>query len=97
MITFGIYGLVWLVKTKNEMNSLGAKIPTAWLLIIPLVNIYWLWTYAQGVEQVTKGGQSAALAFILMLFLGVIGYAIVQSAFNKVGSSPAGMPAPVAA
>ncbi len=40
MFTFGIYGLVWLVKTKNEMNSLGAKIPTAWLLIIPFVNLY---------------------------------------------------------
>jgi len=33
LITFGIYGLVWYVKTKNEMNAKGAQIPTAWLLI----------------------------------------------------------------
>ncbi len=43
LITFGIYGIVWYVKTKNEMNARGAQIPTAWLLIIPIVNIYWLW------------------------------------------------------
>lgn len=35
IITFGIYSIYWLVSTKNEMNSLGAKIPTALLLIIP--------------------------------------------------------------
>ena len=40
LITFGIYSLVWFVKTKNEMNTKGATIPTAWLIIIPLVNYY---------------------------------------------------------
>jgi hypothetical protein len=40
IITFGIYVLVWYVKTKDEMNTLGASLPTAWLLIIPLANIY---------------------------------------------------------
>ena len=38
LITFGIYSLYWQVKTKGEMNSLGADIPTAWLIVIPLVN-----------------------------------------------------------
>ena len=31
--TCGIYGLVWYVKTKEEMNQQEAGIPTAWLLI----------------------------------------------------------------
>ncbi len=53
--------------------------------------------YATGVEHVTKGAQSAAMVFILMLFLSVIGYAIVQSGFNKVGSSGMGAAAPAAA
>jgi hypothetical protein len=30
LFTLGIYGIVWSVKTKNEMNKLGAQIPTAW-------------------------------------------------------------------
>jgi hypothetical protein len=39
IITFGIYGLAWMVKTKNEMNELGADIPTAWFIIIPILNL----------------------------------------------------------
>jgi hypothetical protein len=54
IVTLGIYALYWFVKTKREMNSIGVSIPTAWLIIIPFVNIYWLWKYCDGVEVVTK-------------------------------------------
>ncbi len=89
LITFGIYGIVWYVKTKNEMNRLGAKIPTAWLIIIPLVNIYWMWKYSEGVGQVTKGEMSAPIAFILLFVLGYIGAAIIQLDFNKINQQAA--------
>jgi hypothetical protein len=92
-ITFGIYGLVWAVKTKNEMNNQGAQIPTAWLLIVPIVNLYWMWRYSGGVEQVTKGGQSQAIAFILLFLLGPIGMAIIQNEFNKLSEAPSAVPA----
>ncbi|MGH9598429.1 MAG: DUF4234 domain-containing protein [Terracidiphilus sp.] len=83
-ITFGIYGFVWYVKTKNEMNSLGAAIPSGWLLIVPFANIYWLWVYGTGVAQVTKGTYSALGSFLLRIFLGPIGCAILQNEFNKI-------------
>ncbi len=83
-ITFGIYSIYWMVKTKGEMNSLGAKIPTAWLIIVPLVNIWWVWKYSEGVEQVTGGKLSGVLAFVLLWLLGSIGGAIVQDSFNSV-------------
>jgi len=83
-ITFGIYSLVWLVKTKGEMNSKGAEIPTAWLIIVPLVNFWWLWKYSEGVEKVTSSKMSGAIAFILLLFLSMIGQAIIQDSFNKI-------------
>ena len=86
LITFGIYGLVWYVKTKREMNAKGAQIPTAWLIIIPIVNIYWLWKYSQGVEVVTNKDMSAAVAFILLFLLGSIGMAIVQAKFNSLST-----------
>ncbi|MGH7237186.1 MAG: DUF4234 domain-containing protein [Candidatus Saccharimonadales bacterium] len=90
IITLGIYSLVWQVKTKGEMNKLGANIPTAWLLIIPFVNFYWLWKYSEGVEKVTGGQQSTVLAFVLLFLLSIIGMAIIQSEFNKVSAAPAG-------
>jgi hypothetical protein len=84
IVTFGIYALVWMVKTKGEMVKLGAEIPTAWLLIVPIASIYWSWKFAGGVEHVTRGKQSQVMAFILMFVLGVIGMAIIQSELNKV-------------
>lgn len=84
MITFGIYSLVWYVKTKDEMNTVGAQIPTAWLLIVPIANLYWFWKYCEGVEVATRKQMSAPVALLLLLLTGVIGMAIIQSNFNKV-------------
>lgn len=98
LITFGIYGLYWMVKTKGEMNERGANIPTAWLIIIPFVNIWWMWKYSEGVGQVTNEKLSGVLAFILLWLLGSIGMAIIQDAFNKVEAAPASAaPTPAAA
>jgi membrane associated rhomboid family serine protease len=82
-VTFGIYSLYWMVQTKTEMNAKGATIPTAWLIIIPLVNLWWMWKYSEGVEKVTGGKTSGVLCFILLFLLGMIGSAIVQDSFNK--------------
>ena len=49
LVTLGIYGLVWMIKTKNEMVKCGADIPTGWLLIVPIAQIYWFWKFAGGV------------------------------------------------
>lgn len=93
IITLGIYEIVWFVKTKVEMNSKGASIPTAWLIIIPIISIWWMWEYSVGVEHVTGGKLPGILAFLLLFFLGVIGVAIIQYYFNQVGeSTTAGAP-----
>lgn len=92
-ITFGIYGIYWFVKTKGEMNAKGSEIPTAWLIIIPFVNWWWLWKYSEGVEKTTKEGMSAVISFILLFLLGSIGMAIIQNEFNKLGA-PATAAAP---
>ena len=84
LVTFGIYSIYWQVSTKQEMNARGANIPTAWLLIVPFVNIWWLWKHSEAVEQVTAGKMQGVLAFVLQWFLGIIGQAIIQDSFNKV-------------
>lgn len=87
VVTLGIYGIVWDVSTKKEMNRLGAEIPTAWLIIVPIVNIWWLYKYSEGVEKVTGGKLSAILCFVLIWFLGIIGMAVVQNEFNNISST----------
>lgn len=88
-ITFGIYGIYWVVKTKGEMNKLGADIPTAWLVIIPIVNIWWLWKYCEGVDIITNNRLSTPIAFLLVMLLGTIGYAVIQNDFNNLAAAPA--------
>jgi hypothetical protein len=98
IVTFGIYSLVWLVKTKNEMNRTVDTIPTGWLLIVPIANIWWEWKYAVGVEQYTDKGMSRHAAFWLLFLLGPIGAAIIQNAFNNVRLIPtqvSGQPVPL--
>ncbi len=90
-VTFGIYSLVWAVKTKNEMNSLGANVPTAWMILIPFIGpLLWYWKFSGGVEHVTAGKMSGVIAFILIVLLGFIGMAIIQAELNKVADR--GMP-----
>lgn len=86
-VTFGIYSLYWQIVTKIEMNEKGANIPTAWLIIVPIVNIWWLWKYCEGVEQITNSKMSGVLAFLLIFLLGFIGEAIIQDSFNKVSAA----------
>ncbi|MEM5772636.1 MAG: DUF4234 domain-containing protein [Candidatus Aenigmatarchaeota archaeon] len=81
-ITLGIYFVYWAVKTKNELNELGAQITTCWLMIIPIANIYWLYKYAEGFAKVTKK-ESTILWFLLFFFIGIAMPAIVQSELNK--------------
>ncbi|HSH18727.1 MAG TPA: DUF4234 domain-containing protein [Candidatus Saccharimonadales bacterium] len=39
IITLGIYDLVWIYKTRNEMVAKGQKIPSFWLLFAPLLGL----------------------------------------------------------
>jgi hypothetical protein len=89
-VTFGIYTLVWFVKTKNEINLVAtSRIPTAWLLILPIVSIWWEWKFAVGVEEATNGGLGRHAAFWILFLLGPLGALFVQIALNAAIDSPA--------
>jgi hypothetical protein len=89
IVTLGIYAIVWFVKVKGELNSKGANIPTAWWLLVPVANIWWLWQYALGVEKVTKEKYVAGLVFLMFWSLPIISQAILQTEYNKMSKAPA--------
>lgn len=72
-VTLGIYSLYWYVSTKNELNRRGEKIPTAWLIIVPIVNLWWIWKYSEAVESQFGEKLSAPINMLLLLLLGNIG------------------------
>jgi hypothetical protein len=91
LITFGIYGIYWSIATKREMVDQGADIPTGWLIIVPIANIWWQWKWSGGVEHVTRGKLTQVISFILIVLLSWIGMAIIQSTFNEAARSGAAM------
>ena len=84
IITLGIYFIYWLYKTKNEMVKLGADIPTFWLAIIPIVNIYFLYKYTKGAAHVAKkSSDTGLLYFVLWLVLAPVAAILIQVELNK--------------
>jgi hypothetical protein len=84
IITFGIYTIYWLVATKEEINSLGGSIPTGWLLIVPIANLYWFYRYCDDFAKYVKKDNNGILYFIVALLAEIILPAIVQSALNQI-------------
>lgn len=82
IITFGLYAIYWAVKTKNEINSLGANIPSAWLLI-PMAHFYFWYKYAEGFSTYVKKDNNGILWFLLYLFLSPVAMIIFQVELNK--------------
>jgi hypothetical protein len=87
LITCGIYACFWYYYTKEEMVKAGAEIPTFILAFIPIINLYWLWKWAKGVEKVTQNAWGAVPCFICVILLGPIGMAITQAQFNKIATA----------
>lgn len=81
--TFGLYFLYWDVSTKVEINELGGDIPTAFLIIIPIANLYWLYRYCEDFSKYVKKDDNAILYFLLFVFLPIIMPIIVQDELNR--------------
>lgn len=86
IITLGIYGIYWYVKTKEEIKSQGAQIPTAWLLIIPIVCLYWLFRYAEGFSNYVRKDNNPVLWFLFMMFIPIIPVVLIQMDLNKLAT-----------
>ena len=83
IITLGIYLIYWFVQTKEEINSLGAKIPSAWLLIVPLANIYLIYRYCDAFSEYVKKDNLGVVWFLVFCACGPVLPIIVQVELNK--------------
>jgi len=88
-ITLGIYFLYWYIQTKREINeNFGASIPTCWLLIIPIANIYWIFKYAEAYSIYVLKDDNTALWALIFILVGIIVPALVQMELNKYVGKP---------
>jgi len=82
LFTFGFYFIYWTVKVKGELNCRGASIPTAFLIIIPVANLYFWYKFAEAFQQQIARESNAIAEFLLMVLLPAIGMFIIQSRIN---------------
>ena len=85
LITFGIYRLYWLIVTRSEMVRKGAKIPSIFLILAPLLGLLVVVLLQIIVSFVSQGSaQNGFITLVNLLtiligaiaFLGIIPVAI---------------------
>ncbi len=84
--------VVWLCQTRRDLNRLGARIPTPWLLVTPITALYFAWCWAEGARHVTAGRISTLSAFLALCLLGPLGMARLQERFNALSDSGRALP-----
>ena len=86
LITFGIYGLYWYIKTSEALKEQGKDIPHWILLFIPIANLFWVYKFYTAVEEVTNKEFNAILWLAISLLTGIGAYVaifIIQDKLNK--------------
>ena len=97
LVTCGIYGLYWLIKLNDEINTVGGTTEDTsgvMVLLLTLVTcgIYgWIWMYKTGekLDKIaeTKGqkAQSRGILYIILALCGlsIVSYALMQDALNN--------------
>lgn len=94
IITFGIYGLYWLVKLNDETNILandqgatsGGMVILLTIVTFGIYGLYWLYKMGGKMDQIrnNQAGNSAVLYIILGVFgLSIVAYCIMQDNINK--------------
>ena len=78
--------VVWLCQTRHDMNRLGARIPSPWLLATPITALYFAWCWAEGARHVTAGRIPTTRAFLALCLFGPFGMARLQQTFNAMRS-----------
>lgn len=92
-ITLGVYSLVWMIKSKRDINALGGSIPTAWICLIPFAGIYWSYKYCEGFSHHVKKDNNTILWFAMTMFVGFLTPYFVQKELNKF-APPENIPTP---
>ena len=94
IITFGIYGIYWMIRINDEINQLanepeatsGGLVFLFTLITFGIYGIYWLYRMGQRNDRIQ--GDIGGSSHILFLILGIVGfsiiaYALLQDTVNK--------------
>lgn len=86
IFTFGIYLFYWVYKTRQELNKMGGDVPHPILVLIPFLNFYFWYKYAQAYSAIVKHNSKdtdVLLYFVIGAFLPIIAVIVFQDGYNN--------------
>ena len=98
-VTCGIYGIIWMIKLNDELNAQAGDTEAAsgglvflfTLITCGIYALYWYYQMGRKVDMIKQGtgrgdsGNTPVLFLVLGLVgLGIVNYALMQSALNDV-------------
>jgi hypothetical protein len=86
IITFGIYHLWWLKETRREINLCGADIPSIRLVIIPIIDLYFVRKYTEGFSHYVAEDRDNKFWFLLYILLWPVAVILIQQKLNKIAA-----------
>ena len=99
VVTLGCYLVYWFYDTARELIEANGESSSAalWtvLLIVPFGALFSYWFYASSFERFTHKKVDRILIYILLLFVPVAGWLVVQLELNEAAlrGRPAALPA----
>ncbi len=97
-VTCGIYGIYWMIKLNDDINSLsgqpgrsGGMVILLSLVTCGVYGVYWMWTMGKKTD-IIKGDPSGSSHIMFLLVtcvgLGIVAYAMMQDTINKAVGAP---------
>ena len=94
LFTFGIWQLIWIYRTTENLNCLPDEPPRSpatkllLCLFVPFYIIYWVYKSAQRIDRISalqgRPSDSATLCLILAIFIGIVPPILMQDKINGI-------------
>lgn len=94
IITFGIYGLVWMSRLNNDVNELaqdpiapgGGMVVFLTIITLGIYGLFWLYKMGQKCDEIRQINASSGILYLILGIFGlaIVSYALIQDSINKV-------------
>ena len=67
LLTLGLYFFYWCSRSRADINSSAKQplVPSCWYLVVPGLNYFWMWLYAEALQKVSYKRIKASDVFLV--------------------------------
>ena len=94
IVTFGIYGFVWMSRLNNDVNELaqdpiapgGGMVVFLTIVTLGIYGLFWLYKMGQKCDEIRQINASSGILYLILGIFGlaIVSYALIQDSINKV-------------